>query len=53
MVEIRAITETPYSLTCHSVVSRDGVHLDFLIAELNDLDIMVFDVRNAYLNAHS
>lgn len=44
-------TETPSSLTYSSVVSRDSVRLAFLIAALNDLDIMCADVGNAYLNA--
>ena len=34
-----------------SVVSRDSVRIVFLIAGLNDLDILSADVTNAYLNA--
>jgi hypothetical protein len=34
-----------------SVVSRDSVHLAFLIAALNDLEILSADIQNAYLNA--
>lgn len=45
------LTEAPSSITYSSVVSRDSVRLAFLIAELNDLDIMACDVGNAYLNA--
>jgi hypothetical protein len=45
------MTETPASLTYSSVVSRDSVRIAFLIAALNDLDIMSFDIGNAYLNA--
>ena len=45
------LTETPASITYSSVVSRDSVRLAFLIATLNDLDIMACDVGNAYLNA--
>jgi hypothetical protein len=45
------MTETPASLTYSSVVSRDSVRIAFLIAALNDLDIMSCDIGNAYLNA--
>jgi hypothetical protein len=45
------LTETPASITYSSVVSRDSVRLAFLIAALNDLDILACDVGNAYLNA--
>ena len=50
MVANRSTTEAPTSLTYYSVVSRDSVRLDFLKAELNDLDVMACDVGNAYLN---
>jgi hypothetical protein len=36
-----------------SVVSHDSVRLAFLIAALNDLEILSADVQNAYLNAHT
>eukprot|EP00956_Cyclotella_meneghiniana_P022806 scaffold43502_cov23-Cyclotella_meneghiniana.AAC.1 len=39
------------SITYSSVVSRDSVRLAFLIAALNELDIMSCDIGNAYLNA--
>ena len=45
------MTDPPNSLTYSSVVSRDSVRLAFLIAALNDLDILACDVGNAYLNA--
>ena len=45
------LTETPASITYSSVVSRDSVRLAFLIAALNDLDVIACDVGNAYLNA--
>lgn len=45
------MTEAPSSVTYSSVVSRDSVRLAFLIAGLNDLDILACDVSNAYLNA--
>ena len=44
-------TDTPVSITYSSVVSRDSVRLAFLIAGLNDLDVLAGDVTNAYLNA--
>jgi len=44
-------TDTPASITYSSVVSRDSVRLAFLIAALNDLDLLACDVSNAYLNA--
>ncbi len=44
-------TDTPGSITYLSVVSRDSVRLAFLIAGLNDLDVLAGDVTNAYLNA--
>jgi hypothetical protein len=45
------VTDPPSSLTYSSVVSRDSVRLAFLIAALNDPDVLVADVGNAYLNA--
>ena len=45
------MTEAPNSLTYSSVVSRESVKLAFLVAALNDLDIMSCDIGNAYLNA--
>ena len=44
-------TEVPAALTYLSVVSRDSVRLAFLIAELNNLDVMTCNIVNAYLNA--
>ena len=44
------MTETPTSITYSSVVSRDSVQIAFLIAALNDIEIMACDVGNAYLN---
>ena len=44
-------TETPSSITYSSVVSRDSVRIAFLIAALNDVDLMSADIGNAYLNA--
>jgi len=33
------------------MVLRDSIHICFLIATLNDLDVKMTDVGNAYLNA--
>jgi hypothetical protein len=44
-------TDTPASDAYSSVVSQDSVRLAFLIAGLNDLDVLAWDVTNAYLNA--
>ena len=44
-------TDTPSLITYSSVVSRDNVRIVFLVAALNDLDIMSVDIGNAYLNA--
>jgi hypothetical protein len=45
------LTETPPALTYSSVVARESVRIAFTIAALNDLELMMFDVGNAYLNA--
>jgi hypothetical protein len=45
------MTKTPASLTYSSVVSRDSVRIVFLLAALNDLEILSCDISNAYLNA--
>jgi len=34
-----------------SVASRDSIRLCFMLAALNELDILMGDVGNAYLNA--
>jgi Reverse transcriptase (RNA-dependent DNA polymerase) len=44
-------TETPASITYSSVVSRESVRIAFLLAAVNDLEIMSCDIGNAYLNA--
>jgi hypothetical protein len=45
------MTETPESMTYSSVVLRDSIRIAFLVAGLNDLDVLAGDVTNAYLNA--
>ena len=44
-------TDTQGLITNSSVVSCDSVQLAFLIAGLNELDVLAGDVTNAYLNA--
>jgi hypothetical protein len=45
------VTDPPSSITYASVVSRNSVRLAFLVAALNNLDILGADAQNAYLNA--
>jgi hypothetical protein len=45
------VTDPPATITYASVVSRDSVRIAFLVAALNDLDILAADVGNAYINA--
>ena len=47
------MTDPPTSLTYSSVVARDSVRLAFLIAAMNDLDLLAADIGNAYLNAYT
>jgi hypothetical protein len=44
-------TDPPKDSTYSSVVSRDSVRLFFLLAALNDLDVLACDIQNAYINA--
>jgi len=44
-------TNAPDSITYSSIVTRDSVQIGFLLAALNDLDILAADVGNAYLQA--
>jgi hypothetical protein len=43
--------EAPKSITYLSVVSRDRIRIAFLLAALNEVDILAADIGNAYLNA--
>lgn len=47
------MTHVPAAQSYSSVVSRDSVRIMFLIAALNDLDIKMCDIGNAYLNAET
>ena len=51
MVADGHLTDPPKDSTYSSVVSRDSVRLAFMLAGLNDLDVMAADIQNAYLNA--
>ena len=44
-------TESPSSIACSSIVSRDSVCIGLLIAALNELDVLSCDIQNAYLTA--
>ena len=46
-----SMTDTPVGLCYSSVVSRDSIIITFLVAALNDLDILACDISNAYLNS--
>lgn len=41
----------PQEITYSSVVTRDSVQIAFLLAALNDVDLLATDIGNAYLNA--
>ena len=45
------ITNPPTFMTYAIVVSRDRVRIAFLLAALNNLEILAGDIGNAYLNA--
>jgi len=45
------MTDPPSSMTYASVVSRESVRIAFLLAALNDCEILAGDIGNAYLNA--
>ena len=44
-------TEPPKDITFASVVSHDSIRLAFLVAALNDQEILSADISGAYLNA--
>ena len=47
------LTQVSPSLSYSNVVSRESVRIMFLVAALNDLDIKMFDIVNAYLNSET
>jgi hypothetical protein len=46
-------TEPTKDITFVSVVSRDSIRIAFLVAALNDLEILSADISGAYLNANA
>jgi hypothetical protein len=44
-------TDTPHAMTYASVVSREPVTVALTLAALNDLDVKMADIENAYLTA--
>lgn len=44
-------TETPFSITYSSVISRDSIRIALTITALNNLNIFACDIQNAYLTA--
>jgi hypothetical protein len=44
-------TDTPHSITYASIVSRESVRTALTLAALNDLDVKMADIENAYLTA--
>ena len=45
------MTKPPLSMTFSTVVTRESVRIDFLLAGLNKLDVQAADICNTYLNA--
>ena len=45
------LTNPPTSMAYASVVSRESVRIAFLLAALNNLEILAGDIGNVYLNA--
>jgi hypothetical protein len=45
------MTDPPSTLTYSSVVSCDSVRIAFMLAVLNDVDLLAADIGSAYLNA--
>jgi hypothetical protein len=45
------LTKAPATITYTSVVSRETMHLALTFASLNDLEVKVGDVLNAYITA--
>jgi hypothetical protein len=44
-------TDTPHSMTYANVVSRESVRIALTLDALNDLDVKMADIENAYLTA--
>ena len=50
-VSVDHLTNPPSSMTYASVVVRDRTGIEFLVVALNELEILMRDTQNAYLNA--
>jgi hypothetical protein len=50
-VAVGHTTDTPHEMTYASVVSRESVRISLTLAYLNDLDVKMADIENAYLAA--
>jgi hypothetical protein len=44
-------TDTPHAMTYASVVSRYSVRIALTLASMNDVDVKMADIENAYLTA--
>jgi hypothetical protein len=44
-------TDTPHAMTYASAFSRESVRISLTLAALNDLDVKMADIENAYLMA--
>jgi hypothetical protein len=44
-------TDTPHAMTYASVASRESVRIALTLAALNDVDVKMADIENAYLTA--
>ena len=51
LVDDSHTTSLPSSMTYSHVVSRESVRTEFLLESLNELEIFVCDIGNAYLNS--
>ena len=47
------IPASPSSMTYTSVVSRESVHIAFLLAALNNCKVLAADIGNVYLNTYT
>eukprot|EP00957_Ditylum_brightwellii_P032740 2481707-Ditylum_brightwellii.AAC.1 len=47
----RHTTDVPDAMMYASIVSRDSIHMAFLIAGLNNMDVMSFNFLNACMDA--
>ncbi len=47
------LTNPPTSMANSSIVSRNSVRMDFLIAAFNNVDILTGDIQNTYIHAET